>query len=707
MATTDERPAPDSNPGASTPRQLSRRRFLQAAGGAGVAAVTVTLGLDHGYAFAAGISTSPTSTLGSGWVPEQIHMTWGADPSSDVTISWATPEAPKAGSSPLVTLSQPVSGQSAFAAATRTYTDGLSGEQVSCYHVALTGLDPDTTYTYVVSNANDAPGVTFTSSFTTAGTGRFPFSFTSFGDLGTAGAGATYTLPGGGTVESSTYSESQWNAYNAVLEVESLAPLFHLLNGDLCYADKETINSTGQTASGIATVQPAPEVWRDFGLNVQRSATNRPWMPCIGNHEAELDNGPYGYNSYNTRFLLPGNGSASFEGSYYSFQVGSVLFISLDANDVCYQGAGAYNVGFVNTVDAGGSPIPSAEHQYNQYYTGGFTANPDGTLSPGGTNPNAQTVWLENTLAAARAGTSVDWIIVQMHQCALSSSTDNGCDAGIRQAWVPLFDQYQVDLVVNGHDHDYDRSYPVRGFTPAPYPGTSTWQGSTNTAWPSDYVYNTDGPTYVAPNSGVTVNTFTPVVVTDAGAGSESSPFETALGTVYLVLGGGGTNKRDNTYLAGKANVTTFTQIRVGTAFEGIAAGTKPVADAVEPCSWSAKQDSTDAYGVALFSVDPGTQGGNTTITMTYYHAGTQTGGAPAYSAYETVYFTRPRGDTPPAATPEFPVPALAVGAAALGAGAVVAGQRRRADRAARPDPQLLPTAAASPDRAAVPPEAG
>ena len=45
-----------------------------------------------------------------------------------------------------------------------------------------------------------------------------------------------------------------------------------------------------------------------------------------------------------------------------------------------------------------------------------------------------------------------------MHQCALSSSTDNGCDAGIRQAWVPLFDQYQVDLVVNGHDHDYERS---------------------------------------------------------------------------------------------------------------------------------------------------------------------------------------------------------------------------------------------------------
>jgi hypothetical protein len=66
-----------------------------------------------------------------------------------------------------------------------------------------------------------------------------------------------------------------------------------------------------------------------------------------------------------------------------------------------------------------------------------------------------------------------------MHQSALSSSTDNGCDASIRQAWLPLFDRYQVDLVVNGHDHDYERSYPVRGFTADL--GTSTFAGGTVT----------------------------------------------------------------------------------------------------------------------------------------------------------------------------------------------------------------------------------
>jgi alkaline phosphatase D len=686
MFSDDEGNGPAVTVGRLSGPPLSRRQFMQIAGVAGIAAAALDLGLRDGYAFAAG--SGGTSSLGSGTVPEQIHLTWGANPATEVTVSWASPQ-PEV--TPQVTLSPAVGGQTVFGATSLSYTDGLSGEVVNCYHVPLTGLAPATTYSYTVADAA-TPGVTFSSTFTTTNTGRFAFAFTSFGDLGTPGAGATYTLANGTTISSTTYSESQWNAYNAVGEVEVLTPLFHLLNGDLCYGDKVTVSAAGATTSGSAGVQPAPEVWRDFALNMQRSAANRPWMPCIGNHEAELDNGTYGYNSYTTRFKLPSNGTG-FPGSFYSFQVGSVLFISLDANDVCYQGAGAYNVGFIATTDAEGNPIPAADHVYNQFYTGTFTSNSNGTLSPGGTTPNAQTQWLQSTLAAARASTTVDWIVVQMHQSALSSSSDNGCDAGIRQAWVPLFDQYQVDLVLNGHDHDYERSYPVRGFAPSPYPGTSTWKGTANTGWPSNYIYNTSGQTYLAPNSGAVVNTFTPVVATGEGTGlSPSSPFNTTLGTVYMVLGGGGTDKRDNTYLSGTANVTTFTQIRVGAVLGSsgdpngtIAAGTKPLPDASEPCNWSAVKDTTDAYGIALFSVNPGVQGGNTTMTVTYYHAPTQTSGTPNYSVYDTFYLTRPRSDNPPAATPEFPMPAYVVGGTvALAGGALLVQQHRQTKKAER-----------------------
>ena len=92
----------------------------------------------------------------------------------------------------------------------------------------------------------------------------------------------------------------------AVAAVESFQPLFHLLNGDLCYGD---LNPTFQ-----------PELWRDFGNNNQSSAANRAWMPCPGNHEVEFDNGPQGFTSCLTRYLLPDNGVPGLRGRWYSFQ---------------------------------------------------------------------------------------------------------------------------------------------------------------------------------------------------------------------------------------------------------------------------------------------------------------------------------------------------------------------------------------------------
>ena len=96
---------------------------------------------------------------------------------------------------------------------------------------------------------------------------------------------------------------------------------------------------------------------------------------------------------------------------------------------------------------AGQPPAAAGASRYVRGYSGG-----------------AQTRWLESTLAAARGDASIDWIVVQLHQCACSSAPGgDGSDLGVRQEWLPLFDTYEVDLVLSGHDHGYERSFPVRG----------------------------------------------------------------------------------------------------------------------------------------------------------------------------------------------------------------------------------------------------
>jgi 3',5'-cyclic AMP phosphodiesterase CpdA len=312
-------------------------------------------------------------------------------------------------------------GQRVIPAEPRQYTDGISGETVWTYHARVGGLRPGATYAYVVTADNDGNAADpFTATFRTAPHGRAAFRFTL--DLATPS-----------TASLIAYGQSAY----AVDAVESFQPLFHLLNGDLCYAD---LNPTVQ-----------PEVWRDFGNNNQTSAANRPWMPCLGNHEVEFDNGAQGFTSYLTRYMLPDNQVPGFRGCWYSFRIGSVLFVSLDADDVVYQDAGAFVTGpaaLAPAASTGHPPMEPGTSFYVRGYSGG-----------------AQTAWLERTLAAGRADPSVDWIIVQMHQCACSSSaTGNGSDLGIRQQWLPLLDRYQVDLVLNGHDHR-----PVLTSTPDVY----------------------------------------------------------------------------------------------------------------------------------------------------------------------------------------------------------------------------------------------
>jgi 3',5'-cyclic AMP phosphodiesterase CpdA len=71
-----------------------------------------------------------------------------------------------------------------------------------------------------------------------------------------------------------------------------------------------------------------------------------------------------------------------------------------------------------------------------------------------------QRAWLEETLA----GGEVPWTIAVLHHPPYSAGS-HGSDEASRAAFAPLFERYGVQLVLAGHDHDYQRTRPIGGVT--------------------------------------------------------------------------------------------------------------------------------------------------------------------------------------------------------------------------------------------------
>jgi hypothetical protein len=70
----------------------------------------------------------------------------------------------------------------------------------------------------------------------------------------------------------------------------------------------------------------------------------------------------------------------------------------------------------------------------------------------------SQAAWLDETLGASEA----TWKFVIYHHPAYSSSPTRN-NPQIRAFWVPLFDQHEVTMALQGHDHAYLRTHPMRG----------------------------------------------------------------------------------------------------------------------------------------------------------------------------------------------------------------------------------------------------
>ncbi|MFF2349774.1 purple acid phosphatase family protein [Kitasatospora sp. NPDC058115] len=391
----------------------SRRRMLRA-GAVSVGALAVGGVLGGGTASAAPVSPqlltggAAAGVDGSLVAPIGRHLSFGPEPDTQFRVSWQVPAPVKR---PFLRYGKnPWDLGHRIEAEVRTlHTPALTptGQPVDQYylHVALEDLHPDTTYYYGVGHQ-----------------GFDPASQQAISTLGTFRTAPSREHRWGKVYEPFTFTafgdqgvSDHAKGNDHVILAQN--PAFHLHAGDICYADPAgSGQDSDKSVFNAAT-------WDAFLVQTETVASKVPWMVSYGNHDMEAWYSPNGYGGENARFYLPDNGPdrRSVPG-VYSFRYKNVGVISLDANDVSYE-------------------IPANL----------------------GISAGKQTRWLERTLKDLRGDETVDFVVVFFHHCAFSTTHQHASEGGVREAWVPLFEKYRVDLVINGHNHVYERTDAILG----------------------------------------------------------------------------------------------------------------------------------------------------------------------------------------------------------------------------------------------------
>ncbi|MFD5858504.1 purple acid phosphatase family protein [Streptomyces chartreusis] len=382
--------------------KFSRRTMIR--GGA------VTLGAVAGGTFVPGATaqaatrTQPltrTETVDGALVaPFGRHLAYGNDASTEMTVSWQVPVAVQ---KPFVRIG----------AHPWDLSRKIEAEVRSLYTPAGVGASADHTQYYVHARLTHLkPGRTYY-----YGVGHQGFDPAEPHLLGTLGTFTT--APAGRKPFTFTAFGDQGVSYHALANDSLILgqnPAFHLHAGDIAYGDPAGQGKTSDTSFDSRT-------WDQFLYQTESVAKSVPWMVSYGNHDMEAWYSPNGYGGEEARFTLPDNGPdrKNLPG-VYSFVHGNTAIISLDPNDVSYE-------------------IPA-----NLGISGG-----------------TQTKWFEAQLKKFRAAHDIDFVVVFFHHCAYCTSTAHASEGGVRQEWVPLFEKYQVDLVINGHNHQYERTDVIKG----------------------------------------------------------------------------------------------------------------------------------------------------------------------------------------------------------------------------------------------------
>ncbi len=280
------------------------------------------------------------------------------------------------------------------------------------YHAAVTELQPGEVFGYRVSLGDKQ---VFESEARAPKAADQPYRFVTFGDCGA------------GTPEQRQIALRTFN----------LKPDFVMITGDIVYG-KGLIS---EYLSKFWPVYNADIASPALGVPLMRSTL---FVAAPGNHDIasrDLEKSPDGL-AYFYYWYQPLNGPIGAEGGPLVAPV---------------PGPESNKKAFLN---AAGRAFPQMANFSFDYANSHWTIL-DANATVDWTNSQLQE-WLANDLASAQNAT---WRFVNFHQPGFNSSKSHFNEQYMR-ILAPIFEAGKVDVVFNGHVHNYQRSYPMR-FTPA------------------------------------------------------------------------------------------------------------------------------------------------------------------------------------------------------------------------------------------------
>jgi 3',5'-cyclic AMP phosphodiesterase CpdA len=221
-------------------------------------------------------------------------------------------------------------------------------------------------------------------------------------------------------------------------------------------------------ALGDLTYEPTADCWYDM-----TKALDSKTKIAIGNHEDDEEKATGGSKELKDSLLE----HYDLQNSYYSFDYGNVHFLVLDTQlefslNVFKQVEEEDKENDDNNKDDESNKPDAkyyattlkdllAKHDIKGEIPPYHLINDEMIVEDVPLNTK-QYEFVVNDLEKTNNNSSIDWIIVMFHKPFYSSLSSHIQEYIMREKYQPVFDKYGVDMVLQGHNHIYDRTLPIK-----------------------------------------------------------------------------------------------------------------------------------------------------------------------------------------------------------------------------------------------------